>query len=121
MTPSALVARHVRSARKSLPAAYASRLDNVEIVVARAPSRFQRGRLGRDVELYGLYEGIPLLRRGEGYGMTLPDKITIFWEPLVRDFGEGTELAAQVRNTVYHEIAHHFGITDAELAQTRVE
>jgi predicted Zn-dependent protease with MMP-like domain len=121
MTPSALVARHVRTAMRRLPPEYAGRLDNVEIVVARSPSRFQRQRLGRDAELYGLYEGIPLLHRGEGYGNALPDKITIFWEPLIRDFGEGPDLALQVRRTVYHEIAHHFGITDAELARTSVE
>jgi predicted Zn-dependent protease with MMP-like domain len=120
MTPSALVARHIRAAMRSLPREYADSLDNVEIVVARAPSRFQHRRLGRDVELYGLYEGIPLTRRGEGYGNTLPDIITIFWEPLVRDFGEGPDLAEQVRRTVYHEIAHHFGISDAELEHSRV-
>jgi predicted Zn-dependent protease with MMP-like domain len=121
MTPSALVARYVRAAMRSLPREYASRLDNVEIVVARAPSRFQRRRIGHDAELFGLYEGVPLSHRGQGYGMVVPDKITIFWEPLVRDFPDDGALAQQVRNTVFHEIAHHFGISDAELAQTRVE
>jgi predicted Zn-dependent protease with MMP-like domain len=121
MTPGARVARYIRAAMRSLPREYASRLDNVEIVVARAPSRFQRRRLGHDAELYGLYEGVPLAQRGSGYGMVMPDKITVFWEPLVRDFPGDEALADQVRRTVYHEIAHHFGISDAELAQSSVE
>jgi predicted Zn-dependent protease with MMP-like domain len=106
---------------RSLPSEYASRLDNVEIVVARGPSRFQLRRLGREAELYGLYEGVPLTHRGSSYGNVTPDKITLFWEPLVRDFPGDDALAEQVRLTVYHEIAHHFGISDAQLANTRVE
>ena len=120
MTPAALVARYVRAAMKSFPSEYRSRLDNVEIVVARRPSRYQQRRTGT-AELYGLYEGVPLPQRDSGYGMVAPDKITIFWEPLVRDFPDDGALAEQVRRTVYHEIAHHFGISDAELLQTRVE
>jgi predicted Zn-dependent protease with MMP-like domain len=121
MSPSARVARYVRAAMKSLPPEYAARLDNVEIVLARRPSRFQMRNLGRDTELYGLYEGVPLSHRGSGYGMVMPDKITVFWETLVRDFPDEDALAEQVRRTVYHEIAHHFGISDAELVRSRVE
>ncbi len=106
---------------RSLPREYERRLDNVEIVVAKRPSRFQRRRIGHEGELYGLYEGVPLPHRGSGYGMVTPDKITIFWEPLVREFPEDDALADQVRRTVYHEIAHHFGISEADLASTGVE
>jgi len=120
MTPAALVSRYVRRAMRALPAEYADRLDNVEVVVARRPNRYQRSRLGPGVELYGLYEGVPLSQRGSGYGMVVPDKITVFWEPLVRDFPDDGALAEQVARTVYHEIAHHFGISDAELEQSAV-
>jgi predicted Zn-dependent protease with MMP-like domain len=120
MTPSARVARLVRAAMKSLPPEYASRLDNIEIVVARRPNRFQRQRIGHG-SLYGLYEGVPLPHRGSGYGMVMPDKVTIFWEPLIRDFPGDEQLASQVSKTVYHEIAHHFGISDDELSTTAVE
>lgn len=121
MMPAARVARYIRAAVKSLPPIYESRLDNLEITVARRPSRFQRARLGHGAELYGLYEGIPLPQRGSSYGMVTPDKITIFWEPLVRDFPGDAGLADQVRRTVYHEIAHHFGISDAELMRSSVK
>jgi predicted Zn-dependent protease with MMP-like domain len=120
VTPASLVSRYVRRAMRSLPAEYVARLDNVEIVVARRPNRHQRSRLGPGVELYGLYEGVPLSQRGSGYGMVVPDKITVFWEPLTRDFPDEATLAQQVARTVYHEIAHHFGISDEELEQSAV-
>jgi predicted Zn-dependent protease with MMP-like domain len=121
MTPAARVARHVRAAMKSLPREFASRLDNVEIVVQRRASRLQRNRSANGGDLYGLYEGVPLSERGSWYGNVTPDKITIFWEPLLRDFPDDTGLAEQVRRTVYHEIAHHFGFSDEELIGFRVE
>ncbi len=112
----------MRAALRDLPAQYAERLENVEFVVARQPSRWELRRGGvRYGSLYGLYEGVPLPHRGSGYGMVPPDKITIFWEPLVRDFPEEETLARQVQKTVYHEIAHHFGISDAALRRSAVE
>ena len=68
----------------------------------------------RDV-LFGLYEGVPLTERTSGYGLVLPDKITIFQEPLEQEFYEDAELIAEVRRTVLHELAHHFGIDDDQL------
>ncbi|HXH20386.1 MAG TPA: metallopeptidase family protein [Dehalococcoidia bacterium] len=121
MTPAARVARYVRAAMKSLPAEFATRLDNVEIVVQRRASRLQRRRSGGGGDLYGLYEGVPLAQRGSWYGNVTPDKVTIFWEPLVRDFPDDADLREQVRRTVYHEIAHHFGFTDEELLGLAVE
>lgn len=70
--------------------------------------------------LYGLYEGIPLTQRDTNYGGVLPDRITIFWGALVRDFPEETDLEREVRNTVYHEIAHYFGLEEDDLHETRV-
>ena len=66
--------------------------------------------------LLGLYEGIPLGRRGPYYAGVLPDKITIYRAPIERMSGGDPErLRRQVRRTVFHEIAHHFGISDQRL------
>jgi predicted Zn-dependent protease with MMP-like domain len=66
--------------------------------------------------LLGLYEGIPLGRRGPYYAGVLPDKITIYRGPIERMSGGDPErLRRQVRRTVFHEIAHHFGISDQRL------
>jgi Zincin-like metallopeptidase len=71
--------------------------------------------------LYGLYEGIPLTRRGSGYNLVVPDRITIFWGPLVRDFPKQEALAAKVEKVVYHEIGHYFGLSEGELSHTRMK
>jgi predicted Zn-dependent protease with MMP-like domain len=120
MTIADRVARYVEAALADLPREYADRLENVEFVVERRVMPRTMRRFGkRGGSLYGLYEGIPLTRRGSGYTMVPPDKITIFWEPLVRDFPQ-EDWPAQVRKTVYHEIAHFFGIDDDALQDTSV-
>ena len=68
--------------------------------------------------LLGLYEGIPWGKRGPYYAGALPDKITIYRLPLERIAGGDPErLRAEVRRVVFHEIAHHFGISDARLVE----
>jgi len=109
--------RLVAEAIDALPAPFAARLQNVEIVIEAWPSRRQL----RDSEtpagdtLLGLYEGVPLTERGGGYGMVLPDKITIFQGPIEQEASTDQEVQAQVRHTVVHEIAHFFGISDEQL------
>jgi predicted Zn-dependent protease with MMP-like domain len=112
----------MRRALDDLPTVYSERLSNIDFVVTRHPSGQQRRRFQlRGGSLYGLYEGVPLPERGGWYGSVPPDKITIFWGPLVRDFPDEGDLQEQVRKTVYHEIAHHFGISDLDLGGTSVE
>jgi predicted Zn-dependent protease with MMP-like domain len=108
--------RLVREALDAIPSPYRDWLDNVDIVVERRPRPHQLRRAGlRPGEtLFGLYEGVPLAER-EGYGMVLPDKISIFQEPLEREFFSEAELREEVRRTVLHELAHHFGTSDEEL------
>jgi len=85
-------------------------LSNVAIVVEGEPPP------GRP--LLGLYQGIPLTRRGSGYSGALPDKITIYRGPLERLYGADREsLRRQIRRVVLHEIAHHFGISDERLEE----
>jgi len=107
----------VRRALADLPAPYRNWLANVDVVVERRPRRRQLGEAGLDAQgvLFGLYEGIPLTQRSADYGMVLPDKITIFQEPLEQEFRGDAELVAEVRRTVLHELAHHFGMSDEEL------
>lgn len=103
----------------SLPEEILRLLDNVEIVVAWWPSREQLRRAGvpPGEMLLGLYEGVPLTERGASYGLVLPDKITLFQGPLQNLARDREELRAEVRRTLLHEIAHHFGISDERLRE----
>jgi predicted Zn-dependent protease with MMP-like domain len=99
---------YARDALDSLPPDLRGEMSNVEIVVEEEPPGGQ--------PLLGLYEGIPLTRRGSFYSGALPDKITIYRGPLERLYGRDQEtLRKQVRRVVLHEIAHHFGISDERL------
>jgi predicted Zn-dependent protease with MMP-like domain len=104
-----------------LPQEYASRLVNVDFRVRRALSLIERRQMGMRAELYGLYQGIPLTHRSEGYDRAMPDRITLFWGALLRDFPDEEALAEQVHKTLYHEIGHYFGLSDADLRRTSVE
>jgi predicted Zn-dependent protease with MMP-like domain len=60
--------------------------------------------------LLGLYEGIPLTSRGAGYALVLPDKITLFKYPILRVTHDERSLFEQIKRTLWHEIAHHYGL-----------
>jgi predicted Zn-dependent protease with MMP-like domain len=101
---------YAREALDSLPPDLREQMSNVEIVVVDEPPAGQ--------PLLGLYEGVPLTRRGGWYAGVLPDKITIFRGPLERLYGRDAErLRREVRRVVLHEIAHHFGISDERLVE----
>ncbi len=106
----------VRQALDELPAQFLERMDNVDVLVEVWPSDVVRRASGlRDDEtLYGLYQGVPLTDRGD-YNLTLPDTITIFQGPIEEDCETAVEVVEQVRDTVVHEVAHHFGISDEQL------
>jgi predicted Zn-dependent protease with MMP-like domain len=106
----------VADALDSLPEDIARRIENVEVVVEDEPPADALARLGPGRTLLGLYHGIPLTRRGQ-YGNVLPDKISIYKGPITRLFRDPDAIRAQVRKTVVHEIAHHFGITDTRLRE----
>ena len=101
----------------SLPLHIARHLANVAIVVEDWPTREQRREAGLDPgeELLGLYEGTPLTARDAGYDLVMPDRITIFRRPLLAACATHEELEYEVRRTVLHELAHHFGIDDDRL------
>ena len=100
--------RWAEEALEALPDDLRSYMSNVAIVIEDEPPAGQ--------PLLGLYQGLPLTRRGSSYGAIPPDKITIYRGPLERFYGsDPAQLRAQVHRVVLHEIAHHFGISDERL------
>ena len=98
---------HVRAALDELPPHLAEALVNVAVVV--------EDEHPEDPDLFGLYEGIPLTERSSWDGGTLPDRITIYRRPILARCRTEADVVDQVRITVVHEVAHHFGISDARL------
>jgi predicted Zn-dependent protease with MMP-like domain len=105
----------VSEALDELPQEFAERLVNVEVVVEDEPGLELLRSMGLDPQrdtLFGLYQGVPLHLRGDSYGGVLPDKITIFYRPLLRACRTPDRIRRQVRRTVIHEIGHFFGLND---------
>lgn len=101
-----------------LPRAFREQLVNVEFVVENRPSAEllrAEGLDPREDSLYGIYQGVPLPDRSALDPPLLPDKITIFAEPLLEDFPDPEELRDEIRLTVLHEIAHYFGMDEEEI------
>jgi predicted Zn-dependent protease with MMP-like domain len=109
----------VAKAVDSLPEALRARMENIDVVVATRPTRRQLAEeaLEPGEKLLGLYEGVPLTERTEHYGLVMPDKITIFQEPLESMCQSDAQIIAEVQRVVRHEIAHHFGISDERLEE----
>lgn len=107
----------VAEALDDLPEGIARFLDNVEVVVEDEPDpeTVEEMGLGTDETLFGLYRGIPLTERTSNYGLVLPDQIVIYQLPLEWHCRSREEIREEVRRTVIHEIAHHFGISDDRL------
>jgi predicted Zn-dependent protease with MMP-like domain len=104
----------VADALDSIPEALGQRMQNVAVTVAEWPTTEQLG--GRPGTLLGLYQGVDLTRRSPlSYGGAMPDRITIFRGPITRMARDHADLARIVAKTVIHEVAHHFGISDARL------
>jgi predicted Zn-dependent protease with MMP-like domain len=100
----------VEAAVDSLPSELRGFMSNVAIVVEEEPPP--------GMPLLGLYQGLPLTRRGSGYVGVPPDKITIYRQPLERLYGsDPARLQREIRRVVLHEIAHHFGISDERLRE----
>ncbi len=102
----------INQSMDELPQQYISNLKNVAVTFESDPSQEQRQKqkLRPDQTLFGLYEGIPLTKRGSNYSMVLPDKITIFKGPITRGSHDIASLKQQVKHTLWHEIAHHYGL-----------
>ena len=108
----------VRTALEEIPEEIARELNNVDVVVEEWASKDQLVGTGIDEGNYllGLYEGIPLTDR-YGYNMVLPDKITLFQGAIEAICANDEEMVKEIRDTVVHEVAHHFGIDDDRLEE----
>ncbi len=113
----------VRQAVATLPEEIAERMSNVDVEVQEQPTERQLRSLGvpSGRTLLGLYQGIPLTRRTSGYNLVSPDRIIIFQRPLELTSRGDDDLVKRVRDTVVHEIAHHFGISDERLQEMERE
>nr|WP_103561676.1 metallopeptidase family protein [Actinomadura rubteroloni] len=96
----------VSEALDGIPAELTGQMRNVVIVVEDAAP---------EPGLLGLYQGVPLTERGDWYGGVLPDRISIYRREILKICTTYDQVVAEVRTTVVHEIAHHFGIGDARL------
>ena len=109
--------RLVNDAFERIPPRFRRRLKNLAMIVEAEPSPTQlaRGRVGRGSTLLGLYEGRPLTRRSVFDGFSMPDRITIFQGPHERIARDPAHLAKLVEDTVWHEVAHYFGMDELQV------
>ncbi|MFH1031975.1 MAG: metallopeptidase family protein [Chloroflexota bacterium] len=112
---SQLVARAI----DNLPEEFLNKLENVDVVVEDYPTRYQlrKSRLKHNETILGLYEGVPQTDRGAHYGMVLPDKISLFQKTIEAQCRNDAEIYNEITSVLKHEIAHHFGISDARLRE----
>ena len=118
----------VKEGIRAIPKKFLEKINNVDVCVEEEPTPYQLGKLKekRGFLIFGLYEGIPQTKRWH-YGQILPDKITIFKKPIEkvarsrqgRGSPEATkeEIKEIVKNTVWHEIAHHFGMDEEKVRE----
>jgi predicted Zn-dependent protease with MMP-like domain len=103
--------KYIAEAIDNIPKPYGDRIENVAFILEDDPSPEQRFKLNLypNETLYGLYEGVPLPQRG-GTLKILPDKITLFKNPLLAASRDIETLRRNIGHTVWHEVAHYFGL-----------
>ncbi len=108
----------VKEGINSIPKKFLKKLDNVDIVIEDEPTPYQLKKLKtrKDLMIFGLYEGIPKTKRGH-YSGVLPDKITIFKGPIERVASCEKEIKEIIKNTIWHEIGHHFGLDEGKIRE----
>lgn len=110
---------YVQDALDLLPEQFARHIDNVRIVIEEQPDEATIRRMGLPGPwaLLGLYEGVPLNKRGTWYGQTavVPDTITLYRKNIQHAVGTRAELQEQIRTTLIHELAHYYGMDEDEV------
>jgi len=101
----------------NLPLEFRNKLENVDVIVEDWPTSGQlnKVKLSHRSQLLGLYQGVPQINRGRGYGLVPPDKISIFRKPIEGQCHSNEEIGVKITEVVCHEIAHHFGIDEKTL------
>jgi len=109
----------VSQAILELPESIRQKMDNVEVIVEKKASseQLKSVKLKSADSLLGLYEGIPQTAWGRGFGNILPDKISIFQQPIEKIARTKREIIDLIKETVWHEIAHHFGLSEKKVRQ----
>lgn len=109
----------VVSSLKGLPKFFKERMENVDVVVENQASIELLSEMGirSPFELLGLYQGIPFDRRGFFYGNVLPDKITLFQNPIESICKTKEEMEEKIKEVVIHEIGHYFGLDEEKLRE----
>jgi len=115
--------RIVISALKGLPKSIKNRMENIDVVIEdqASPDLLSEMGLHSPSDLLGLYQGVPIDRRGFYYGNVLPDKITLFQHPIESICRTKEEIAEKVREVVVHEVGHYFGLDEERLEELEEE
>lgn len=104
----------VEEALASLPRKFRERIENLAVIVEERPPRRRSSRAPAS-RLLGLYHGVPLKNRGSYYGNIPPDVIIIYQEPIERISASEDEVKERIREVVFHEVGHHFGLSEKDL------
>ena len=109
----------VEDALIGLPEEFLQHMQNVAVTVADWPSpgELKRAGVAHPLNLFGLYEGVPLTKRGTNYNLVAPDRIILYQDSLQMASHSLPALRERIRDTVVHEIAHHFGISEARIRE----
>ena len=111
--------RLVGEAIMLIPGRFRREMKNLALVVEEQPSAELLEEM--DIEppdsLYGLYQGTPLPERTWGYGNALPDRITLFQQPIEEDYEDEAEIRAAIGETLIHEVGHYFGLSEEEIEE----
>ena len=115
--------KNVVSALKRIPKSLKKKMENIDVVVEDRASQDLLSEMGlrSPFDLLGLYQGVPIDRRGFHYGNVLPDKITLFQIPIESICKTREEIEEKVKEVVIHEVGHYFGLNDKRLRELENE
>ena len=111
--------RLVAEAIKLIPQRFRREMKNLALVVEEAPSAelLEEMEIEPPDSLYGLYQGTPLPERTWGFGNNLPDRITIYQQPIEEDCDDEDEMRAMIGETLIHEVGHYFGMSEEQIEE----
>ena len=109
----------VEEALKEIPRRFRKEMKNVAVVVEDEPSPELLAEMEMEPgdSLFGLYQGTPLPERSWAFGNALPDRITIFQQPIEEDCDDEDEVRAVIGETLIHEVGHYFGMSEDEIEE----
>jgi predicted Zn-dependent protease with MMP-like domain len=114
-----LFEQFVAEALDTLPEFFQQKMENVQVVVEDwpDPETMRRAGIEHPSQLLGFYHGVPRTKRTHNYGLVLPDKISIYRQPIMMRCRNWEEVLRMVHHVLRHEVAHHFGIDDERLRE----